>query len=281
MRLNRVMVLSHQMWALGVMVFVTSLLLTPGCSAQETTSEKELESYDHSYESYGRMLSEHVQNGLVDYAGIKTNRHRLDSLVNRIATADLAGATVELRIAFYCNAYNILTIRSIVDAYPVASIKDISGVWDKQDWVVAGTKLTLNEIEHEVLRKEFAEPRIHVAINCASIGCPPLLEVPYLPDRLDSLLTTSARRFANSRTHNQIDLQHRTAGLSAIFNWFGDDFIARYYDGDRFPGMNKKEASALTFVLGHHAVNSSIESGVTDFTVEYLEYDWALNDLRR
>lgn len=256
------------------------LLLAPlGCKAQHSKGDIKLRTYDFTYQSYAQLLKAHVRDGLVDYASIKQNQTQLDSLVTGLESADLTNVTSDQQLAFYCNSYNIITIRSIVDAYPVNSIKDIDGVWDKQSWLVAGKKLTLNEIEHQILRKEFQEPRIHVAVNCASVGCPPLLEVPYCADRLDSLLTVSAERFAASIVHNRIDLEKNVAHLSSIFDWFGEDFIDQYYESGKFPDLNKKKAAALNFIVLHLPEETADRVLRSDYVVEYLEYDWTLNDV--
>jgi hypothetical protein len=271
---------SWRRFAVGAGLVFLFFLVQLGCAAQDSQRDIVLRPYDFTYQSYAQLLLHHVHEGLVDYAGLKQERDLLDTLVTDLGHADLAGVTSNQRLAFYCNSYNILTLRSVVDAYPVSSIKDIDGVWDEQTWLVAGKKLTLNEIEHEVLRKEFREPRIHVAINCASIGCPPLLNVPYYPDRLDSLLTVAARRFASSEAHNRIDLEKKMARLSAIFDWFGEDFIDAYHVSGKYPDLDRKQGAALNFLVSHLSENATGASGA-GFSVEYLDYDWALNDLNR
>jgi hypothetical protein len=263
------------------LIFGLLLLALIGCSADKTRTEDQVQPYDFSYSAYAALLGDKVSNGLVDYASIKAERSGLDSLVKSVATADLSAATADQRLAFYINAYNILTLRSIIDAYPVESIKDIDGVWDDKTWPVAGSKITLNDIEHEILRKEFDEPRIHIAINCASIGCPPLLELPYYPEQLDSLLSVAARRFALSTTHNQIDPGAKTARLSAIFDWFGDDFKVQYYQADKLPGLDEKKNAALGFIFLHLPAGAADELWQVAFKVSHLDYDWSLNDFKR
>lgn len=267
----------HRVAVVGTVFLL--FLVQLGCAAQDKDENIELLPYDFSYQSYAQLLSEYVRGDRVDYASLKQERSHLDTLVADLGRADLSGITRDQRLAFYSNAYNIITLRSIIDAYPVSSIKDIDGVWDKQAWTLAGEQLTLNQIEHEILRKEFQEPRIHVAVNCASIGCPPLLEVPYYPDRLDSLLTISSQRFAASGTHNQIDTENKTARLSAIFDWYGDDFIERYYESGKFSNLDKKKGAALNFIISHLPEETAEGAAVLDYTVEFLEYDWNLNDL--
>lgn len=261
------------------LISILPLLILAACGDQEARTDVELKPYDFTYRSYATILTEFVVGDRVDYASLKENRALLDTLVVSIATADLNSATPEQKLSFYINAYNIITLRSIIDAYPVKSIKDIDGVWDKTRWKVAGEELTLNDIEHEVLRKKFDEPRIHVAVNCASVGCPVLLDVPYYPDSIDAQLEFSSRRFAASATHNRVDFQTGEAELSAIFEWFGDDFVGQYYDADSFPGASKTENAAFRFLLQHLDSTSTGDGGNTKFDINYIDYDWSLNDV--
>lgn len=257
------------------------LLAAAGCGNDAPEARSGAGSYEFSYDSYAVLLENYVKKGLVDYASLKENRTRLDSLVAAAGWKDLSQADDQTRLAFYINAYNIITVRSVVDAYPVESIKDIGGVWTEKKWPVAGKELTLDQIEHEVIRKEFDEPRIHAAINCAAYGCPALAEVPYYPDRLDSLLMEASIRFARSDRYNEIDVGTGTVRLSAIFEWFGEDFIEPYYDENRFSGLDKKQNAAVNFLLAHLPDETAQELRSTDLEVEYLEYDWSLNDLNR
>ncbi len=264
---------------LALISFVFLLLLA--CSSEDTHSQTQIQPYDHAYSTYAAFLSEHVSSGQVAYAKIKAQPDSLTAMVEQIGTADLASATPDQLMAFYCNAYNILTIRSIVDAYPVPSIQDIDGVWDDKKWLVAGSNMTLNDIEHNILRKNFTEPRIHVAVNCASIGCPPLLSAPFYPESLDSQLTVAATGFANSSVHNIFDASTRTARISSIFDWYGDDFVERYYDKARqFSSVSKKENAALNFLIQHRPTEEVESLLGVEWRIHYLDYDWSLNDKR-
>ncbi len=260
-------------------ILITAMLV--GCNNKTSQVKTKCVPYDFEYIAYTKLLSDNVNYGLVDYKNIKKNRALLDSLVDALASAELANTTPTQRMAFYINAYNILTIRSIIDAYPVESIKDIDGVWKVKKWAVAGHERTLNEIEHSILRKEFAESRIHVAINCASIGCPPLLEIPYYPNKIDSLLTISSQRFANSTSHNNIDFKNNIAQLSAIFDWFGDDFVARYYNARRFSELDQKESASLAFIIDNLSQTTGKKLSSKIANIRYLDYDWSLNEQKK
>ncbi len=253
-------------------------ILMLGCGEINSNSDKAALPLDTNYIAYSEMLNRYLSDGRVDYQGLKDNRAALDSLVKRWGKVDLDDVSENHKLAFYINAYNILTLRSVIDAYPVKSIKDINGVWDKKKWLVSGQQLTLNDIEHEILRKEFAEPQIHFAIVCASIGCLPLAPVPYLADSLDIQLATAARNFATSAFYNRFEPENGKAFLSQIFDWFGEDFIDIYYDNSKFPNLPKKENSVLNFLIRLYPEEVQQKLSGIKYSIEYLEYDWSLND---
>lgn len=261
-----------------LLYFFISISLLLGCSTAETTKKNLDKNFDHQYIEYAGLLQSYVSRDRVDYAGLKSARAGLDGVVDQIGSADLSESSDVEKLAFYINAYNIITLRSIVDAYPVASIKDIDGVWDKKTWFVAGQKLTLNQIEHEILRVDFSEPRIHVAIVCASIGCPPLADKPYLADEIESQLQNAASRFALDMHYNRLDPLTGRADLSSIFDWFGEDFIERYYQAAAFSGLSKKENSAINFLIGYFPADQRPDLLAMSYSIAYIDYDWSLNE---
>ncbi|MHC4215019.1 MAG: DUF547 domain-containing protein, partial [Planctomycetota bacterium] len=153
------------------------------------------------YVDYARVLKKYVDaNGMVNYKGLKKDRGRLDAYVGSIASLKRKSYDKwndKDKIAFWLNAYNGFTLKSIIDNYPIKSsfwrsrvypknsIRQIKGVWTSLKFDVMGSKLSLKHIEHEILRKKFNEPRIHVAMVCAAMGCPPLRNEPYEGKKLD------------------------------------------------------------------------------------------------
>ena len=163
--------------------------------------------FDHAHTPYAKVLRQFVQTPFVDYAALKNERSALDASVDAFAQPSIAEEQAwprEQRLAFWINAYNAFTLRAIVDHYPIKgswlslqprnSIRQIDGVWTTIAWQAAGRRVTLDDIEHKILRAQFKEPRIHFAINCASISCPPLPPEPYLAPTLDAQLDAAARR---------------------------------------------------------------------------------------
>jgi len=197
---------------------------------------------DHRYRDFGTVLRRHVVDGRVDYAALRAARAALDAVVvelGQVTRPELDGWTREQQIAYWINAYNAFTLQAIVDHYPIdggwlsflrlaprSSIRQIPGVWTELRWQAAGRPMTLDEIEHETLRADYDEPRIHFAVNCASVSCPPLRLEPYVPASLDRQLTLAARDFLASDQGLRID--GTTIAVSSVLDWYGEDFVAGY-----------------------------------------------------
>jgi hypothetical protein len=171
--------------------------------------------------------------------------------------------TRDEQLAYWINAYNAFTVKLVCDHFPVAGIKDIrrgisfiNSVWDIRFIRIGTENYDLNKIEHGILRKKFDEPRIHFAINCASISCPNLLDEAYEASKIDSQLTSRARTFLSNKVKNNI--QQETIEISRIFKWFRGDFT--------------KHGTLIDF-LNQYAPVQIDESAA----VEYLDYDWSLN----
>lgn len=241
----------------------------------------------YSTRDLASLLGTHVnEQGLVDYAALKTDRALLHRYVQQVADLDpdtVAGWAEHDQFAFWMNTYNALTLLAVVDHYPVKSIKDIgslwTSVWDKLHFTVLGTDYTLNQIEHDVLRPRFRDPRLHMAINCASVGCPPLGREPLDGDRLDEQFAALTRRFLQRPTNFRFDARRNRVYLSAIFKWFGEDFVPQYQDRRVWLDLDAAEAAALNFVLPHldKRDRELLSDPSRQPRVKYLPYDWALN----
>ena len=195
---------------------------------KETKKVAVNQSFD--YQDFAEVLETHVdEQGLVDYVGLQANREQLDSFnqaLGAVSPETYASWSEAEQIAFLTNAYNAFTLQSIIDQQPIKeSIRDIRGVWNKRKFSLAGEEKTLDNIEHDTLRKDFNEPRIHVALVCAAISCPPLRNEPYLPEKLDAQLDDQTAKFANSIHGFNLDRRDDRVYLSSIFKWYGKDFI--------------------------------------------------------
>jgi len=239
--------------------------------------------FQADYATFARVLKTMVYSDRVDYSTLKAKRSGLDSAVAQFASVTpeaLGLMTRDEQMAFWINAYNAITLRSVIDAYPVKSIKDIDGVWDKKRWVVGGRKVTLNEIEHSILRPEFKDPRVHFAINCASVGCPPLADHPYAGSRLNDQLDSAAAGFVNNPARNHIDAASGVIRTSELFQWFGEDFVPGY-GNDKFPYLSPVEAAILQFMLRYaDEERTAVLTSGKHWKFEYPPYDWQLNDYK-
>ena len=215
---------------------------------------------------YAQLLNKYVKEGVVDYQGFKNEEEKLDQYLKVLENVDSKSLSRNERFAFYVNAYNAWTIKLILSAYPgVKSIKDLGSLfkspWKKKIARIDGDIMTLNDIEHGILRARFKDPRIHFVANCASKGCPPLRWEPYQGDILDRQLDEMTRAFINGTERNR--LEGNTLYVSRIFDWYAEDFdedvvgfFLKYAQGD----MKKR--------LGINRDNIKIK---------YLDYDWTLN----
>ena len=248
--------------------------------------------FDHTYRVYGTVLRQHVDGTRVDYVGLKARRASLDTVVatlGRVTAVELDGWTEPQQIAYWINAYNAFTLQVIIDHYPIKSswlrtwlrlaprdsIKQIDGVWTSLRWPAAGRTMTLDEIEHETIRKLYDEPRIHFAINCAAISCPPLRREPYTGDRLERQLILAARDYLASDLGLQVD--GTTLRVSSVFRWFGEDFIDDY--GRLVDGGGRQPDRAILGVVAKYGpaeASGLAQSGTA--RVRFLKYDWSLND---
>lgn len=210
------------------------------------------------YKNYNQLLAKYVsEKGNVNYDKIKTNTTELNAVVKQFEkTQPNENWSRNEKLAYYINAYNLYTLKIVVDNYPLKSIKNIENVWDKKFITNGKDKISLGDIEHKILRK-MNEPRIHFAINCASFSCPDLLNEAYLPETLDKKLETVTRAFINDKTKNAITANE--IKISEIFNWFGGDF-------------KTKKTSVIDFINNYSTVKINKKA-----KVKYLEYNWSLN----
>lgn len=202
----------------------------------------------------------HVKNGKVDYRGVKAAPETLATLTEFVGAASLSGLSADQKKAFYLNAYNLLVIQGIVAAYPVGSPMDISGFFDKNKHLVAGEKITLNDIENKKIRPVYNDPRIHFALVCAANGCPKIPNFAFQPDQLDSQLDTRTRKALNDAYF--IRPEKKQVKISEIFNWYRVDFA----DTDK---------GVLEYINQYRdeKINASAKLG-------YYTYDWKLNEVK-
>ena len=226
------------------------------------------ETFDNS--SFSELLAAGVRNGLVDYTYFTRHREQLDAYLESIAQANLASLQGSHLKALLINAYNAYTISSILDHLPIDSIRDIDGVWKTIPHTVGGLELTLDNIEHNILRPIFKDPRVHVAVNCASQSCAPLPNWAFDGDRVEEQLADWTRQFfANPK---YLEVREDRLEVSRLLKWYGDDFTLT---------DAKPRADTLVDFIAERAptaIQEFIESEGGTPDVEFKDYDWALNE---
>ncbi len=274
-------------WIRAVLIiFLTSIVFQ--AHAQENKTAQ------FAYDTYAEVLGLYVDNrGMVNYEELKQNRDKLDAFVTSIGELDSLvydSWDDTHKIAFLINAYNALTLRLIIDHYPIKasffksfiwpknSIRQISGAWDRITFTVMGKTMTLDHIEHNILRTDFNEPRIHMALVCASKGCAKLARVPYAGETLNEQLNYYTALFVNNPEKIRIDKEKNTVFLSKYFQWFGDDFVPTYGTTDSFKNYNEIERAALNFISMYVSEEDRQYLAKGGYSIEYLGYDWSLNE---
>ena len=250
------------------------------------------QAFDHSHAAFTGLLKKHVvlveggKTSKVKYADLKKEQAQLktylDSL-SAVSEADFNAWSKPQRMAFLINAYNGFTLELILQNYPVKSIKDIGSVfdnrWKRKFFKLLGQDAFLDKIEHDILRKPGAynEPRVHYAVNCASIGCPALREEAFTADKLDKQLEEQAVRFLSDRPRNRY--ANGKLEVSRIFDWFKVDWESGYtgFDG-KTPAIKSREdyfARYAKALSDNPADQQAIAGGKVP--ISHLEYDWSLN----
>lgn len=249
--------------------FVLSLLCLPVFSSAVVRAQD----FDQTHSMFDSVLKTYVENGQVNYAGLKRHRRELDRYLSSLAAVDekefKTWPTTD-RLAFLVNLYNGATLKLIVDHYPVKSIKDIGGFfrgpWKQRVVILFGKTITLNTLEHEIIRKQFDEPRVHAALVCAAQGCPPLRPEAYVGARLEAQLAEQMRTFLADSTKNHVDVRSGKIWLSRIFKWYGKDFTknGKTLLGSLAPYWPEQAAARL--------------KSRRDWDIAYTDYDWSLNE---
>ncbi|WP_419936342.1 VTT domain-containing protein [Candidatus Palauibacter sp.] len=223
-------------------------------------------SFDHS--AWDSLLRDGTSGGFVDYVVMSARRAELDAYVARVAEADLGALERAELMAFLINAYNALTVVAILDHPGVASIREIDGVWSDLEWTVGGQSLTLDNIEHNVLRPFFRDPRIHFAVNCASLSCAPLPRWALSGADLEAQLEERSRAFLTDPAN--VSLEGGRLRLSRYFDWYGSDFTAS--------GWAPRAESIPAFIARYAAdeVRAAVEED-PGIAFDFADYDWSLN----
>lgn len=209
------------------------------------------------------FLKRHVDKaGAVNYKAIRREPQQLDNLLQDIASYDTkAWASQADLYAFYLNAYNLLVIGQIVENYPLASVQQMPGFFDQKLMLVAGEKMTLNQLEQNKLRKLYDDPRLHFVLVCGTSSCPRLSREAYTGKDLFVQLNTQTQRVLQDPTFVQVDVVTKTVKLPELFKWYEAEFGSRGKTGLAYINQFRADKSVPTH-----------------FATDYYAYDWRLND---
>ena len=204
------------------------------------------------------FLATHVKNGKVDYKSIHKDQSDLDELLNLAESISVEVSDAKNYQAFWINAYNISVIKGIVDNYPTTSPLDHKGFFDKTTYSLAGKAITLNDIEHKLLRAQFNDARFHFVLVCGAIGCPPLINKAYIPSQLDEQLETQTKKAING-SFLKVNPKKKKVEASEIMKWYKEDFTM-------------KGKSEIDFINTYRT-----EKIPDNYKLSYFTYNWNLN----
>ena len=253
---------------------VLALVLLPGVGVASPV--------DHSV--WTRILLRYVDNdGFVDYQGLSRNRAEFDRYIAAIqesgpATDPDAYPDPDTQLAYYINAYNAMVFKGVLDRGPEEKSVwrgMISGLnfFVRMKIVVDGKTTNLKELEDDVVRARFKDPRIHAALNCASIGCPRLIRMAYEPEHLQQQLEGAATEFLNSSQHVRVEPEKKRVGLSKIFDWYEEDYID--FEEARGAEEFRDGEKLINYVNRFRSAENRIP---LDYKIYILPYDKAINN---
>lgn len=261
-------------------------VFAPGLSAQTAPMKpavlvRPIQQFDHAHAQFTAVLEGALKDGLVNYAALRKSPKALDAYLAELegtTPAEHAKWTRNQRYAFWINAYNAYTIQLIRDEGPVRSIKKLGGLfsspWEKKfinlpafDPEEDGDKLMLDEIEHDILRPVFNDARVHAAVNCASMSCPPLRKEAFQAEKIDKQLDDQVQVWLGDLTRNELQPKGGKIYVSKIFDWFEDDF-------------GGKDERVIEWIAGHvkdESLRRRLKAQAKTLKVKYLDYDWSIN----
>jgi len=248
--------------------------------------------FDHRHTAWNTLLQQHVRwinDGVasqVDYAGFKADQKPLDNYLESLSAVPAEtfdSWSSAKRLAFLINAYNAYTLSLILTKYPdLDSIKDLgslfSSPWKKMFFSLLGKPRSLDTVEHGMIRAPgvYDDPRIHMAVNCAAIGCPALRDEAYRGDRLDAQLDDAVARYLKDRTRNRYNAARRTIEAGKIFDWYAEDFEKGYRGISSLKQFFARHADHLTDVPAQRRLIRNQQSDIS-----FTPYDWRLNARRQ
>ncbi len=241
-----------------IALLVSGLVIAPTATAQPPGD----------YRLWEKLLTRYVRQGLVDYTGLRADRALLDRYLAALAAADLKWLTARNeQLAFWINAYNACVVKGVLDHYPIRSVKDVKGFFERIRYHIGGESLTLNDIEAK--GRAVGDWRIHFALVCASSSCPSLRAAAYVPERLEAQLTDQITQFLRDASRGlRLEPSGRVVWVSKMFQWYAKDFV---------PWSRLTAASLLPVISTYLDQNTMRDIQQHQPALKFLEYDWTLN----
>ena len=238
-----------------IIISILALALTTQLAEAKST-----ETLNMFYKLSDFYFRKYVHNGLVNYQFANSNGKEIEALYKMIGDIDLNGATDNEKRAFYINAYNLIVIKQVVASYPIEKPMDEEGFFDEKIHLVAGEKLTLNQLEINKMLKSFGDPRFQFVLACAAMSCPQLANFAYTPDNIEMKLNERTKLALNDNRFIRINANDHKIRISKIFEWYSEDF--------------KSTGKDLLAYINDYRVNKIPPS----YSIEYYQYDWRLNE---
>ncbi len=261
-----------------------------------TTPENERSALPAVYERYANILKTYVrEDGWVDYGSLRRRRLELKPLLMELDELDpnvYQGWSQNEKLAFWINAYNLKMLEIVTRNYPIESswwlrltwppsdIRHIKGIWTDYKFIVMDEEFTLADVERRFFHKTFQDPRVYLAITYASRSSPPLRREAYRGDHLDEQLDRQVKRFLASDQGLRIDRRNMVVHISALFKptWRGKEFVGRYGTDKKFKDRDAQTRAALNFITSYLSRDDVYFLEVENYTIEYINFDWRLND---
>jgi len=237
------------------MIRIAFILLLVGGQALSVIAQSDLSGF---FEKADVFFDANVKDNRVRYATIKKNAKALNNLLDLIAAASVEDVTEATEKAFYINAYNLLVIKGVVDAYPIKKPTEVSGFFDSKKYTVAGKKYTLNNLEKKELLGEYKDARLHFVLVCGAVSCPPIVNFAYTPQNVEEQLELRTKAAINDKSFIRYDDFVAKGEISQIFEWYKSDF----------------KPSVRAFINKYRSI--PIEKGAK---LGYYNYNWQLNDV--
>ncbi len=258
---------------------VLAAVLALGLGILTLPADRDVLAQEDPYSAWERVLTDYVDaEGLVDYAGLKARgMDDFREFMRVLAETDPASLGGEAeQMAFWINAYNAIVAWQVVEKYPLESVRDVGALWGlvggffKNEYRIARQDMSADNIEHDTLRANFDDERIHWALVCGAFGCPRLLDRPYRAATLEEDLAAQSREFLRQPRGLQLDREADTLYLSSYFNWYEGDFTA-------------VAGTVVDYALRHAPDDEAdyIRANRDDLRVQIMDYDWTLNEQSR